>query len=197
MWRLTKAIPAGAGLGGGSSDAAAALLALAALLGAPRDAASLEDLARGLGSDVPFFLRAGAALGRGRGERLDPLPAAPGLGFVLWLAPFACLTPRVYAEAARGRAPAPPGGLARVCRALAAGDVEGLRQAHFNALGIPALRAYPELADLARAGERRLGRPLALSGSGSTLYDVVGPGEAPAVLEALAGLPGERVVVHA
>jgi 4-diphosphocytidyl-2-C-methyl-D-erythritol kinase len=70
-FKLTKKIPMGAGLGGGSSDAAAILLALPILIGKPIDA---QKLAADLGSDVPFFLDGGAALALGRGEELYPLP---------------------------------------------------------------------------------------------------------------------------
>jgi 4-diphosphocytidyl-2-C-methyl-D-erythritol kinase len=70
---LTKRIPVGAGLGGGSSDAAVTLLALNQLYGHPLGPERLEALAAELGSDVPFFLRGGTALGLGRGEILRPL----------------------------------------------------------------------------------------------------------------------------
>ncbi|HEU5020385.1 MAG TPA: 4-(cytidine 5'-diphospho)-2-C-methyl-D-erythritol kinase, partial [Bryobacteraceae bacterium] len=75
--RLRKRIPSGAGLGGGSSDAAAVLLALPVLGGFTIPIDRLLDLAAQLGSDVPFFLYGGAALGLGRGEELYPLPDFP------------------------------------------------------------------------------------------------------------------------
>jgi len=75
--RLTKRIPMGAGLGGGSSDAAAVLLALPALLGRPLDLPRLSAVGEQLGSDVPFFLLGGTAVGIGRGSELFPLPDAP------------------------------------------------------------------------------------------------------------------------
>ncbi len=80
--RLTKRIPMGAGLGGGSSDAAAVLLALPVLVGRVLDLRILSDLAQQLGSDVPFFLVGGRAAGIGRGTELFPLrdaPAKPGI----------------------------------------------------------------------------------------------------------------------
>jgi 4-diphosphocytidyl-2-C-methyl-D-erythritol kinase len=77
--RLTKRIPMGAGLGGGSSDAAAVLLALPALVGRVVDLPELSRIAGQLGSDVPFFLLGGTAVGIGRGTELFPLPDGPGL----------------------------------------------------------------------------------------------------------------------
>lgn len=74
---LNKYIPAGAGLGGGSSDAAAVLLALPVLAGVRIPTAQLTAMAAQLGSDVPFFLYGGTALGLGRGEELYPLPDRP------------------------------------------------------------------------------------------------------------------------
>lgn len=76
--RLRKRIPVAAGLGGGSSDAAAALRGLRRLWGLDLDADALRELAAQLGSDVPFFVTGGAALAEGRGERIMPLPPAQG-----------------------------------------------------------------------------------------------------------------------
>ena len=73
---LTKRIPVGRGLGGGSSDAAAALIGLLRLTGKKVESARLAEIASGLGSDVPFFLHGGRALGVGRGEEIYPLPDA-------------------------------------------------------------------------------------------------------------------------
>jgi 4-diphosphocytidyl-2-C-methyl-D-erythritol kinase len=80
--RLDKRIPVAAGLGGGSSDAAAVLLALDRLWGLGWPVARLAEVAVGLGMDVPFFLGGGAAAGTGRGERLEPL-ASTALALVL------------------------------------------------------------------------------------------------------------------
>jgi len=75
--RLAKGIPAGAGLGGGSSDAAAALVGVDRLLGLGLSGAALHAHAAALGSDVPYFLVGGTALLTGRGTEVDPLPDAP------------------------------------------------------------------------------------------------------------------------
>jgi 4-diphosphocytidyl-2-C-methyl-D-erythritol kinase len=83
VFRLKKRIPAGAGLGGGSSDAAAVLLALPVLAGIPIENERLFSIAAQLGSDVPFFLHGGTALGLGRGEELYPLPDRSGIRALL------------------------------------------------------------------------------------------------------------------
>jgi len=81
--RLTKRIPMGAGLGGGSSDAAAVLLALPALVGRGLGLPKLSAIGEQLGSDVPFFLLGGTAVGIGRGSELFPLPDARGQGILV------------------------------------------------------------------------------------------------------------------
>jgi len=104
--RLTKRIPMGAGLGGGSSDAAAVLLALPVLAGRKLDLAKLSELGQQLGSDVPFFLLGGTAVGIGRGTELFPLPDGPAQ-FGLVVAPglhvdtaqaYRDLSPRLTSE---------------------------------------------------------------------------------------------------
>ena len=104
--RLEKHIPMGAGLGGGSSDAAAVLLALPVLAGRRVDLPKLIDIARQLGSDVPFFLVGGTAVGIGRGEELFPLPdrtaqqgvvVAPGV-HVDTAQAYRALSPRLTSE---------------------------------------------------------------------------------------------------
>ena len=95
---LQKRIPAGGGLGGGSSDAAGALLGLARIwsLSLGRDA--LEEIAAELGSDAPFFLTGGTALGKGRGERIDPLPFAGEVPLLLGFSPVSISTAEVYSR---------------------------------------------------------------------------------------------------
>jgi len=80
---LKKKIPAGRGLGGGSSDAAAALLGYLQLTRQKMESPRLMDIAAGLGSDVPFFLFGGTALGISKGEEIYPLPDAPGRSLLI------------------------------------------------------------------------------------------------------------------
>jgi 4-diphosphocytidyl-2-C-methyl-D-erythritol kinase len=100
---LTKRIPSGAGLGGGSSDAAATLLALNALSAANLPRAELLEMAASLGSDVPFFLAGGAAYATGRGECLAPLPCPGDLWALLVKPPFSSATREAYELADRNR----------------------------------------------------------------------------------------------
>ena len=110
-FRLRKQIPMGAGLGGGSSDAAAVLLALPALAGRRMALPRFMELAGELGSDVPFFLLGGAAVAMGRGTELYPLPDSPPLtGLVVapgvhvsTAAAYRALTPRLTTESQQNK----------------------------------------------------------------------------------------------
>ncbi len=108
--RLEKHIPVGMGLGGGSSDAAATLKTLNSIWGTDMDEAGLQSIAASLGSDVPFFLRGGTALGEGRGEMMTELRPLPQLWMVLCCplsrfssgsAPFPSKTARLYSMVTR------------------------------------------------------------------------------------------------
>jgi 4-diphosphocytidyl-2-C-methyl-D-erythritol kinase len=176
---LEKRVPAGGGLGGGSSDAAVTLLGLSALWELELPPGRLEEIGAALGSDVPFFLHGGTARGLGRGERIVPLPDLPPEGVVLVMPPFPVATPDVFralgAPAWDGRAAGPvlsAGGADR-------NDLEAAAEALF-----PALRAVREA--LAGAGATRS----RLSGSGSTVFGLF-PDLAAATLAAsrLEGLP--------
>ena len=171
---VVKRIPIGGGLGGGSSNAAGALLALDRLWGLHLEQATLMELAAGLGSDVPFCLAgAGTSLVTGRGEQLAPLPPPPTLlWFVLGLSDTPLLTPDVYAglteeEIGVEQSPAP------MTMALAAGDVSEVAALLSNDLEPPAFRLRPELADARRALLDAGALGAGLSGSGPTLFGVV------------------------
>lgn len=93
---IKKNVPVGAGMGGGSSDAAAVLRAMNRLYGRPLSTAQLEALACTVGSDVAFCVAGGTALATGRGEKLSPLPPLPGCAFVVCKPEFSISTPELF-----------------------------------------------------------------------------------------------------
>lgn len=95
---LEKRIPLAAGLGGGSSNAASTLIALNRMSGLPLNADELHDIAAGLGSDVPYFLLGGRALGSGRGEILEPLDDLPERHLLLLIPPFGIKSSQAYQD---------------------------------------------------------------------------------------------------
>jgi 4-diphosphocytidyl-2-C-methyl-D-erythritol kinase len=97
--RVTKNVPAGKGLGGGSSNAAMALLALNRLWGLELDKSRLQSYGRRLGADVPYFLEGGLCLGEGRGDVITPLPDLPVMYCVLALPSFPISTAEIYGRA--------------------------------------------------------------------------------------------------
>jgi 4-diphosphocytidyl-2-C-methyl-D-erythritol kinase len=185
--RVHKEIPAGGGLGGGSADAAAVLLALDELgrLGEPggaRGPVELDAVAAAVGSDVPVCLRTGLVWMRGRGEVVVPAGPAPDLGLLVVTPDFGCSTPAVYRTWDRLGGPA---GEAQPAPAALAAHVAELR----NDLEPAALVVEPRLADLRAALADLTGRPPLLAGSGSSyvvLVDETGPGASADAVEALA-----------
>ncbi len=170
--RLAKRIPAGAGLGGGSSDAAATLLALNEAHGNPLDTATLLRLGAALGSDVPFFLSGAAlALVWGRGERILPMPPPPPAPVLLAVPPFEIATVDAYRALDRGRG-APAGPVPRAIQLADLGSWSGLAAGAVNDFEPVLFPRHPELAGLrdtlASAGAR-LAR---LTGSGSAVFGI-------------------------
>lgn len=198
---LEKGIPSGAGLGGGSSDAAAALVGAARAWGIDWPRARLAEIAARLGSDVPFFLVGGPALAAGRGEALVPVVGIPPLAAVIACPAVGLSTAAVYARCApdEGRR----GTARRVADALVAGDLRGAGDLMHNDLEPPARALGPDvgrlLEALAAAGAVR---PL-LTGSGSACFALVRTtAEAEGIAARLdaAGWPGVfpvRIVAHA
>jgi 4-diphosphocytidyl-2-C-methyl-D-erythritol kinase len=162
---LVKRIPIGAGLGGGSADAAAVLRALDQVLGRPLARGRLARVAAGLGSDVPYFLVGGTALATGRGEVVTPLRAAAPLWFALGISAEPLLTRDVYVRAR----PSSSGSAAAMRSALEAGDVAEVAAELHNDLQPAALQLRPDLAS-GRSALRRAGALGTLvSGSGPTV----------------------------
>ena len=169
--RLDKQIPIAAGLGGGSSDAAAALWALNRLWRLRWPAQRLRGLAERLGMDVPFFLGKGRALATGRGERLAPLPATGGLALVLVNPNFPLSTRDVYQRVPAGWWAEPAGArrMAAALRSRSARQVAGALTNNLETVVEPMVPAIGRMkAALLAAGA--LGA--VMSGSGPTVFGV-------------------------
>lgn len=206
---IHKRIPVAGGLAGGSADAAGALVACDALWGTQTPREHLLALAAELGSDVPFCLVGGTAVGTGRGEMVTPAMTRGTYWWVLALADDGLSTPEVYREfdLLHAAAPAPepkvPTGL---MAALRTGDVPRLGRYLTNDLQAAAFRLRPDLEDLLELGLRGSALGALLSGSGPTclflaenethatqvrgwLWDSV-----PRLLHAPGPVPGARVI---
>jgi len=168
---IRKGIPVAGGCAGGSADAAAALVGADVLWGLGTSRAELTALAADLGSDVPFSLHGGTALGTGRGERLTPVLGAGSYVWVLALADGGLSTPAVYAELDRLRAEGPVTVVsdpAEVLSALRQGSAVELGRALSNDLQAAALSLKPELRRLLDAGTDLGALGGIVSGSGPT-----------------------------
>ena len=167
--RLEKRIPLAAGLGGGSSDAAATLWGLNRLWGLRWKRERLVELAVALGMDVPFFLGRGRALGTGRGEVLRPLPSVGGYALVLVNPGVPLSTQEVY-----GRVPpgwqAEPEGTKRVVEALRTRNVAKLAAALTNHLERWAEPAMPVIGRMKAALLAAGTLGAVMSGSGPTVF---------------------------
>jgi 4-diphosphocytidyl-2-C-methyl-D-erythritol kinase len=167
---LDKRIPVAAGLGGGSTDAAAVLAGLNRLWGLRWPAAQLEELAVGLGMDVPFFLRGGAALATGRGERLAPLEgAAMALVLVNPRFPLSTaemygrVTPAMYSGGAQAR---------QMAGALATRRSGRVAASLYNGLEPAARAMYPQIGQMQAALVAAGALGAVMSGSGPTVFGI-------------------------
>jgi 4-diphosphocytidyl-2-C-methyl-D-erythritol kinase len=167
---LTKRIPVGRGLGGGSSDAAAALLGLLTLTGKRIASVRLLEIASGLGADVPFFLHGGRALGIGRGSEIYPLPDAPRR-HVLVISPHDIAVPTKDAyqwlseELTNGGDPTKLMGFCALCWSPQGGALSN----DFEAAVFP---RYPRLGEIKRELLQQGAAEASLAGSGSAVFGV-------------------------
>ena len=129
--RITKRIPSGAGLGGGSADAAAVLRALNRFYNSPLSVFALAELGAQVGSDVPFCTLTGTAMVEGRGERLRPLPPIPDCTFVVCKPDFSVSTPELYRKLDTVAIPVRPNNRAMES-ALVAGDLQAVADQVYN-----------------------------------------------------------------
>ncbi|MFI1837066.1 4-(cytidine 5'-diphospho)-2-C-methyl-D-erythritol kinase [Streptomyces olivaceoviridis] len=168
---IAKDIPVAGGMAGGSADGAGALLACDRLWGTGASRAELLTICAELGSDVPFSLVGGVALGVGRGERLTALEAGGTFHWVFAMAEGGLSTPAVFREfdrLAEGREIPEPVASAELVEALAKGDAEALAASVSNDLQPAALSLFPELADTLAAGRGAGALAALVSGSGPT-----------------------------
>ncbi|MFG2992310.1 4-(cytidine 5'-diphospho)-2-C-methyl-D-erythritol kinase [Streptomyces sp. NPDC048257] len=185
---IAKNIPVAGGMAGGSADGAAALLACDTLWGLNTPRAELLDICAELGSDVPFSLVGGAALGTGRGELLTPVEAG-AFHWVFAVADGGLSTPAVFREfdrlaEAEGRQIPEPEASPALLAALASGDADALAAALANDLQPAALSLRPSLADTLAAGVDGGALAALVSGSGPTTAFLVADEEAAAKVAA-------------
>ena len=166
---LVKRIPVCAGMGGGSSDAAAVLRALAALLPAGLNRGELEALGARVGSDVPFCVAGGAALAEGRGELLTPLPCLPDCDIVLCKPSFPVSTPALFAalDGTEGVTHPDPAGLAA---ALERGSLTDAAALCGNAFSSVLTRGADQVAAIRERMLRAGALTACMTGTGPTVF---------------------------
>ncbi|MFC4138920.1 MULTISPECIES: 4-(cytidine 5'-diphospho)-2-C-methyl-D-erythritol kinase [unclassified Microbacterium] len=203
---LRKSVPVAGGMGGGSADAAAALVACDALWGTELGPHVLHDLASRLGADVPFALHGGTAVGTGRGEQLTPALAPGRFDWVLVPSDEGLSTPAIYGRLDEQRAAVgaladdPPMSLdvpVAVLQALRAGDPLALAPGMINDLESAAVAERPELDHILAEGVRAGALTGIVSGSGPTIaFLCAGPEAARAVQDELLAIGREALHVH-
>jgi len=191
--RLDKRIPLQSGLGGGSADAAAALMGLARIWGLRVRPGQLADVAASLGADVPFFLAGGTALGLGRGDEIYPLADLPRHWVVLLVPGFGVSTSEAYGwhdaerDLARGPAVREPQHVP--------GPWPSRSAQMINDLEVPIARHHPEIDQMKAALRRAGAAAAAMSGSGSAVFGLFQKRrDAVAAVDRLAG-SGWRVLL--
>lgn len=192
---IEKGIPVAGGLAGGSADAAATLIALDRLWGLETSDDDLLSLAAELGSDVPFALIGGTALGTGRGEIVESVEDNGSYWWVVLPQAEGLATPEVYAEFDKVAEESPRGSHADLLLALATGSVRQVGLALSNDLAAAAFRLRPELAERQRQLQGTGAIATLLSGSGPSLLALAEDGDrARVIIEQVAELGLEHAV---
>ena len=169
--RIKKRVPVGAGMAGGSTDAAAVLRALNALTGVNFSVERLRDLALAVGSDVPYCITGGMMLAEGRGEVLSPLPELPGGWIVICKPPFSVSTAELFGRIDKRRITAHPD-TQGLCAALRAGDLSGVARRMYNVFEEALPRSSAEIGSIRGTllGAGALGA--VMTGTGSAVFGV-------------------------
>lgn len=191
---LQKNIPVAAGLAGGSSDAAATLIALNKLWGAGLSLPELMELGARLGSDIPFCLLGGTALARGRGEKVEPLPACPDMGLVLVKPPQELSTARVY-QAFDQDEPAFKPEHSELVKGLINKDLQTICRHLGNMLEPVAIKMLPVIAAIKDKLRLAGAMGVLMSGSGPTVYGLATDLAAARAVAARYQRQDERVIV--
>ena len=197
---ITKRVPVAGGMGGGSADAAAALVACNALWQTGLSREELAGVAAGLGADVPFSLLGGIAVGLGVGDQLTPALAKTPLHWVLVASDSGLSTPSVYGaldalrEEQQLQAGEPETVDPQILAAVRSGNARDLAAVITNDLQAAALRLAPELGGLLRAGERLGALAGMVSGSGPTVAFLAEDADAAEALEAALLAEGHRAL---
>ena len=174
---LRKRIPAGAGLGGGSADAAAVLVGLNEIFGLGLSVDELREAGVGIGADVPFCISGGTALGEGVGEKLTPLVAPPAHRLVVAKPPGSAETARIY-RAYDGTKAESAHTVERVVSALRSGRVPDLASALGNDLAPVTTTFVPAVVALERELLVSGALGASMSGSGTAVYGIFADEEA-------------------
>ncbi|WP_051479035.1 4-(cytidine 5'-diphospho)-2-C-methyl-D-erythritol kinase [Arthrobacter sp. H5] len=200
---ITKRVPVAGGMGGGSADAAATLLACDALWNSGFSRDELAKIAVDLGADVPFALVGGTAVGLGVGDQLTPAISKTPLHWVLVTSAFGLSTPDVYRtlddlRTAGGNEPLePPEMDPKILGAMRAGDARGLADLLHNDLQLAALELAPELKDVLQTGVDAGALAGIVSGSGPTVAFLADGADHAVEIEALIASTGlQTAVVH-
>jgi len=169
--RIKKRVPVGAGMAGGSTDAAAVLRALNVLTGANFPAERLRALALTVGSDVPYCVTGGMMLAEGRGEILSPLPELPGGWIVICKPPFSVSTAELFGRIDKRRIAAHPD-TQGLCAALHAGDLRGAARRMFNVFEEALPRSSAEIGSIRGALLDGGALGAVMTGTGSAVFGV-------------------------
>ena len=166
-----KKIPVGAGLGGGSSNAAGTLVALNRLMGNPLTQDRLATISKDIGADVPFFIYGGCMLAEGIGEILTPLPQLDGVTFLIAKPNFSVSTPWVYKNLVLD-SNTPHPNTKEVIQAIKKNDLSTLAKYTGNTLEHVTLKQYPEISRYKELMLKGGAIYSLMSGSGSAVFGV-------------------------
>lgn len=170
--RITKRIPSGAGMGGGSADAAAVLRALNRHYGDPLSILALAELGAQVGSDVPFCVLCGTAMAEGRGERLRKLPDLPDCVFVVCKPAFSVSTPELYQKIDAVAIPKHPDHMAMES-ALLAGDIGNIADLIYNVFDPVVTAEHLEMNYIKSICNSYGALGMQMTGSGSAVYAIM------------------------